>query len=483
MSARHSAVLERILALDRRDRHALLRSLSPSVREALRYEWGVWGRPDQIWRPVGKRVTVYMAGRGWGKTRTGSEAVRHAIRNPEICGGQIAIAGRTNKTTWRECIDGVSGLLSVMPESEHPVRINRTEGLLEWSNGVVVHVLSGDKPQSFRGPNVGLLWMDELPHWQRADESLATAKRAVRHIGWPSAGRTWIIVTSTPLGTPVMLKTCFELDDAGRPLPDPSEELGFKLRGDVQIVRGSTYDNEDNLAEDYMDDTRSIEGTRLALQEVHGEILLGVPTAIWNQTWFQHCEPEDVPELAYRALYVDPSVSEHGRAAEAGLIAMGMADDGRIFLLEDGSGPMSPRVWGKKALSMWSFHDCDEVLVEDNNGGELVRTVLQQLPEYVRYCRIEKIRATKSKEARARAVAPAWELRRVWHVGDPRRWVRAEHQLTHWDPTHPAAQRSDRMDAITHGVAHMIKERVGRRGSRLGAAEVWGRIARKVSEL
>ena len=72
--------LAALLGAARRDRAALdraLRSLSPEAAEAWLKDWGYWGRADQQ-PPEGDDWDTWLilAGRGYGKTRTGAEWVR-----------------------------------------------------------------------------------------------------------------------------------------------------------------------------------------------------------------------------------------------------------------------------------------------------------------------------------------------------------------------------------------------------------------------
>lgn len=60
-------------------RKAIL-SLPPKTAEALLYDWRAWAREDQLLPDGDWRVWLILAGRGWGKTRTGAEAVSRWVR-------------------------------------------------------------------------------------------------------------------------------------------------------------------------------------------------------------------------------------------------------------------------------------------------------------------------------------------------------------------------------------------------------------------
>src|SRR3981081_805326 len=63
-----------------KDRAKLLRSMKRHEAEALLHDWLFWARPTQLPPPGQWRVWLLLAGRGFGKTRTGAEYVRACVR-------------------------------------------------------------------------------------------------------------------------------------------------------------------------------------------------------------------------------------------------------------------------------------------------------------------------------------------------------------------------------------------------------------------
>src|SRR5262245_33183464 len=60
-------------------RISLATALSPAEARSLLYDWSFWARPAQL-PPAGNwRVWLLLAGRGFGKTRTGAELVRARV--------------------------------------------------------------------------------------------------------------------------------------------------------------------------------------------------------------------------------------------------------------------------------------------------------------------------------------------------------------------------------------------------------------------
>ncbi len=414
------------------------------------FDWDFWSRPEQMWKPGPERHTVYLCGRGWGKTSVGANAVIWMSRNPEMCAGSIGIAGRTANDVNETMIE--EGVLRWSPPNWQPVW-NMSRKTLIWPNGCRARLYSGDVPKSFRGPNIGFLWSDELPHWQRAKKSWDMAMLALR-----KGKRSRSIVTTTPIGVPTIIKLVYKTDKSGIPITDDD---GNKLPNPrSRIVRGTTYENRPNLSDDFYQEVMdSYEGTRLGLQEIHGEILLGVKEAPWKIEWIDTCEFDALPMLERVVIGIDPS----GGKNEIGIIVVGMAA-GKFYVLEDCSGEYTPEGWARAALDAWerwNAHDrCTDarflMAVEDNYGGDMVESTIRMvrtlgLASKRRYSevRIKRVKATRDKFKRAELVAPLWEFGKVARVGPPRRFIKLESQMINADPTRPTRdQELDRMDAL-----------------------------------
>jgi phage terminase large subunit-like protein len=90
----------------------------PQLRElvdAQRYNWRSVARPDQLAPEGDWLIWLILAGRGWGKTKTGAEWTHEkAEENP---GCQIALVGASLDDVRDTMVEGESGLLSRPPDS------------------------------------------------------------------------------------------------------------------------------------------------------------------------------------------------------------------------------------------------------------------------------------------------------------------------------------------------------------------------------
>jgi phage terminase large subunit-like protein len=76
-------------ALSEEEQEEFLGRLSNKAKEALKYDWNFWARPNQL-EPEGDWTTwLILSGRGFGKTRTGAETIRKWV-----CGDTPLSRGR-----------------------------------------------------------------------------------------------------------------------------------------------------------------------------------------------------------------------------------------------------------------------------------------------------------------------------------------------------------------------------------------------------
>lgn len=425
---------DRLLALSPEDRAEFIMGLDPTTAEQVFWDWHTWARPDQIWEPDEHTGTLYMAGRGWGKTRVGAEATQHVAAHPELCAGQIILAGRTAADVRSVMLYGESGILNIAPPWFRP-KHEPSKRLLTWPHanalgdnysgkGVEALTASADQPKTFRGPQCGWAWLDEFAHWQNpqdAFDNFSLGHRLGRHPRW--VGTT----------TPIPIRLIRDL------VTDPT----------VRVVKGTTYDNVRNLARSFIEKTiRKYEGTRLGRQELRGELLDDNPNALWQTDWFarDRVERERVPELTRIVVAIDPAVTAKATSNETGIVVAGRSRAGHYYVFEDGSGRMTANQWARQALRLLGDYQGDRIIGEVNNGGDLVEETIRRVDDNAPY---ESVVATRGKMKRAEPIAALYEQRKVHHVGDPRKLTELESQLTSYDPTmKDEEQDTDRMDAL-----------------------------------
>jgi predicted phage terminase large subunit-like protein len=135
---------------------------------------------------------------------------------------------------------------------------------------------------------------------------------------------------------------------------------------------------------------------------------------------------------------VDPKASVEAES-RTGIVVVGRAGDGQLYVLEDASIDASPDTWARKVAHMYYKWQADMIIAEVNQGGDMVASVLRNVDENLP---IQTVRATKGKYVRAEPVAALYEQGRAHHVG---MFPTLEEQMCSWVP---GEDSPDNMDAL-----------------------------------
>lgn len=390
-----SSLIASLASLPEADRLAILASLTEEQAEELLWDWQVWARPNQIAPEGGWLTWLVLAGRGFGKTRCGSEWVRGIVcgKTPMARGShrRIAVVAETAADARDVMVEGDSGILSVHPKDFRPL-YEPSKRRLTWPNGAVATLYNAVEPDQLRGPQHDAAWCDELAKWRYARETWDQLQFGLRLGKAPRQ-----VITTTP-----------------RPIPVLKEILAAP---NTITTRGSTYDNAANLAPSFIAQViRKYEGTRLGRQELKAEILDDVPGALWTRAMIDQALVTAAPDLARVVVAVDPSGTkgESDGGDSIGIVVAGKGADGCAYVLADRTCKLSPDGWGRRAVAAFHEFNGDRVVAERNFGGAMVEHVIRTIDPKVSY---KEVTASRGKTARAEPVAALYEQGRVKHVG------------------------------------------------------------------
>ena len=398
--------------------------LPPAVALRLLHDWSVWGRPDQQPPSGAWRTWLILAGRGWGKTRTGAEWVRSIVSTGRA--RRVALVARTAADVRDVIVEGQSGILAISPPHERPTW-EPSRRRLTWPNGAIATTYSAEEPDQLRGPQCDSAWCDELAAW-RYPEAWDQLQMGLRLGDDPR-----VVVTTTPRPT--------ELVRALAASPT------------TRVTRGRTLDNARNLAPGVVEALTARYGnTRLGRQELDGEILDDAPGALWRLAMFDASRVDTAPTMRRVVVAIDPAVTAHEGSDETGIVVAGLGLDGRAYVLEDLSGVFPAEQWARRAVEAYRRHRADRIVAEVNNGGDLVASVLRAVDRAVP---VAQVRATRGKALRAEPVAALYEQGRVSHVG---LLARLEDQCASWDPASDA-RSPDRLDALVWALTDLVIDR------------------------
>src|SRR5258708_35910593 len=100
-----------IASLPLQQRAELIKELSDKDLEAFEAHWPSWARKNQLPPDGDWRAWLLLAGRGFGKTRTGAEWVRSQVN--ERGRRRIALVAPTAADARDVMVEGESGLLAI----------------------------------------------------------------------------------------------------------------------------------------------------------------------------------------------------------------------------------------------------------------------------------------------------------------------------------------------------------------------------------
>lgn len=380
--------LDELLRMSPADFAAWGRRIGDDSAARLLTDWSWWRRADQC-PPAGDwHVWMLLAGRGFGKTRTGAEWVRnYAEAHP---GARIALVAASLHEARQVMVEGESGVLAIAPDAARP-EYQSSLRRLSWANGTVATLYSAAEPDSLRGPEHSAAWCDEIAKWPQGEAAWDNLMLTMRIGDNPR-----VVATTTPRGVPLVRRLMTE-------------------KG-VETTGGSTRNNRHNLSPQWLATMDAIyAGTRLGRQELDGELLEDIEGALWTRALVERCRiAEDAIGKPVRVVIgVDPPATSRGDAC--GIVVAALLRDGRLAVVEDASveTPL-PGVWAQAVAAAAARRGADRIVAESNMGGDMVAATLRQadctLP-------VVPVHASVGKARRAEPVAIAYERGDVVHAG------------------------------------------------------------------
>jgi len=425
-------LLEFLLRLPPADREEWVRRLGFADADAVDRDWPTWAHDGQR-APANEWSTcVVMGGRGFGKTRAGSEWIVNLVR--DRAAPHIALVGATLAEARRVMVEGRSGLLEVAGPWIREWRPSL--GTLKFRDGAVATLFSGASPELLRGPEHDYAWCDELAKWEKAQDCWDMLQFGLRLGERPRA-----LITTTPRSGPVL--------------------RAIMASPGTIVIGGPSDANPHTSAFWRRDITQRYAGTRLARQELDGELLTDTPGALWTVELLERCRGDshfharngdgthgdsksdcphsrsdgaesDRSHFTRIVIGVDPPAGD----GTCGIIACAKDEEGRAHVLADHSvTARSPEGWSRavaEAVALWSqnpprYGEGDHgqhgggggrptyslpvrVVAEKNQGGQMVAAVLRTADPDLR---VKLVTATCGKSERAEPVAMLFEAGKV----------------------------------------------------------------------
>lgn len=412
----------------------ILKSLTMEERAVffadVEFDWRFWAMEKQRLPNVPFMYWLILAGRGFGKSYTGSNTTRLWASTGKF--RYCNLIGRTMHDVENVMVSGPSGILSIADKNFMPVW-KKKDKCLEWPNGAKSLFFSADEPESLRGPQHSKVWADEICAWKYAKEAWDMMIMGLRIDSDPQ-----VIVTTTPKKKHKLLSRIYHDED-------------------THLTTATTKDNpflSDKSQKEY---DKIYKGTKLGEQELEGKFDEGDEDeyAVFDIEAINRNRVDEIPdgvEIIRKIISIDPSVSNNENSDECGLVLMALGSDEKAYLLKDFSGKMHVSTWTKLAVQLYHQHGCAYIVAETNQGGDLVENNLKQEDDTVEF---KGVKAISNKKQRAAPVGGLYDQGRVCHVGTPEDFTVLEDQMSDFDPE-TAKDSPDRMDALVWGVYDLL---------------------------
>lgn len=372
----------------------------------------------QAWNE-GKKYTVAYGGRGSSKsTGAGAICIMFALQKP---GSRIlCVRGTQNKIS--------ESSLQVLKDTIHMMEIDHmfvmTENTLKCTNGSEFLFYGAKNYQSFKSlQGVNLVWIDESTElckeaWETLIPTIRSEDARFIITFNPEKEKDWVyenFITHTYPNSSVVKINWYD-----------NEYFPAVLREEME------YDKANNIAK---------------YNHIwEGEIAVNIEGALFKSDWFQYEEPE-TEEFDKVTVAIDPSGSSNSTSDACGIIVSGKIGN-KYYVLDDCTAIMSPQTWANTAITLYHKYNADHIVYESNFGGDIVKTVLQQIDRSIP---IKSVRASRGKLVRAEPIAVLYENKQVFHV---RRFKDLEYEMITYAGI--SGQRSpNRLDALVYSISDM----------------------------
>lgn len=419
-------------ALPPAERRRRLFALSQREQLALATRWDFWARPKQLAPPdvaveLGGepwRYWLLLAGRMFGKSRLAAEWIRARVESGNA--KSILLAAPRYQDVEKIM---VANLIKAFPIHRKP-RYVRSKLRLEFypfgDDAPKAHVVTGERPDGFRGNEFDCGWLDEFAAFDHLDECWELLVPAMRAIP-PKGGVPQVVVTTTPR---------------------PRKVLHDMLANPATVLtQGASADNAHNVAAGVLDAVRFVyAGSELEAQELGGALLGNEPGASFRQAWFDANRAAPPARFKRKVLVIDTSGSGKATADECGIILLGLAENGlTAYVLGDYSRRATPEEWARAADQIAREQGAAEIVYEANLGGELVPTIFKLVGLKAK---LRPVYAHGTKSERAQPAAALVSTGKVKFCGV---FPKLEMQCCTWTPRDRGTS-PDRMDALVHGI-------------------------------
>lgn len=397
-----------------------------NVQNITKYDWNCIARKNQKLPNGNWFLWMILAGRGFGKTRTGAESVMKLVDSGQY--KNIAIIGKTLGEARGIMVEGQSGIMSTSLSIDNTTYYPSKRQIL-WHNGARATLIGADNYESMRGYQFDLIWVDEFAKFKNPKNVWEQVLFTLRLGNDPKC-----IMTTTPKPLKILLE--------------------LSTNSFTYLTKGTTFENKENLAAKFIDTMKATyTNTQIGKQELFGEIVMNNDNCLWKT---QNIQYREVNKDCMKRIVIgiDPAVTSNETSDETGIIVAGLGYDERIYIMEDLSGKYKPPEWAKIISRAYKDYEANRVVAEVNNGGDLVEGMIRNVSKHIAY---SSVRAIRGKISRAEPIAMLYESSNIYHV---KKFPDLEEQMCNmsYDAESSSSQNDDRIDALVWAVTELTNK-------------------------
>lgn len=188
-----------------------------------------------------------------------------------------------------------------------------------------------------------------------------------------------------------------------------------------------------------------------ATQYMQRPLRFNAEGALWTETLIEAANNMKQPwKQKRRVVAVDPAVSNDPDSDDTGITVTTEYTDGNFSVDYDFTVNTTTDKWADEVIRVYEKYDCDAVVVEVNNGGDLVENVLR-LKDFKG--RVIAVHASKGKFARAEPISALYEQERVKHNPDGGLYD-LEVELLEYIPAE-STKSPNRLDSVVWGLTEL----------------------------
>lgn len=234
----------------------------------------------------------------------------------------------------------------------------------------------------------------------------------------------------------------------------------LKNPGEYGCVQLNPADNIENIADGYIDDLED-GSAKDKLRFLAGEFSDETIGALWNFDDITTAKNIIIGESrkARRVIALDPSVKD-GEGDEVGIImgacTAGSAHERSVAVERDFSGQLSTTEWLDLTIRIYYQFNCDAIVCETNQGGDLIETSLRSRGFNGK---LIKVHAKKGKYSRAEPVADIYKraTKRISHEArEDGEFDKLEEEMQNYVPL-KSAESPNRMDALVYLITELLE--------------------------